>query len=106
MHYQSKQLVINSIYKVINSAPNQYAQYGYGYNAQPANNISHQVFITWVNYVYQILDISYDYTKFDLIILTKSRIYQIANQSGIPYIYLVSQINNELLNLIQIISQY
>lgn len=106
MNYQSKQLVINAIYRVINSAPKPYISTRYMYNTHSSNDISNQEFNTWVNYVCQILDISYNHIGLNFILSTKNQILQMANQYGIPYVYLVTQINNELFNLIQIISQY
>ncbi len=110
MNYQSKQMVINALLKVINAAPTLYANNNLFYNAYPPvysnSDISKQEFDAWVKYANQILDISYDNIGIDDILSMKLKISQISLQSGISNIQRIDQIKRELINLTQIIFQY
>lgn len=108
---KSKEMVINAIYKVINSAPNinTAVNYNYNYSYYTRNDISKQEFDTWINYAYQILDISYNHIGLNCILTTKNTILKLVNQFnqlGTPYMQRVFGISTELLNLAQMILQY
>ena len=111
MNYQSKQMVARELIKVANSAPELYSRnrwYGYNNNStfQSQNiDISLQEFRIWRNYVDNVLDISYDYIKFDAILSTKLKVSQLSSQYGVSNTYRIGQIKSELLNLAQLILQ-
>lgn len=107
---QSKELVLSAIYKVVNSAPTLHTSNAYynGYSYINHNDISSQEFKTWVDYAYQVLDISYNHMRLSFILSEKTIIQKLVNQfdqSGMPYIHRVLQISKELLNLAQAILQ-
>lgn len=105
--YQSKQIVIDALIKVINAAPGLYSQTKYLYSRTYQNSdVSMQEFDTWMNYANQILDISYNHIGFKAIILTKIRIRQLSSQYGVSIAQRIDQIKKELLNLAQLILQY
>ncbi len=98
----SLQTAVNAIYKVFDSAPQLSFNIDYLYylhNQSPRNDISKEEFNTWINYVNQILDITYNYIGQNCILYTKTLIYQIANTQNILYVERVNRIKSELLNL-------
>lgn len=113
---KSKEMVINAIHKVINSAPtiNTPANYNYNnyfnyYMNNTRNDISKQEFDTWINYAYQVLDISYNHIGLNCILATKNTILKLVNQFNqlrTPYMQRVLEICRELFNLVQMILQY
>ena len=96
---KSKEMVINAIYKVVNSAPKFNPNYHNG-------DITIQEFTTWFDYAIQILNISYNHLGFNNILLTKEKIIRIYNQYGVDNISRVYQICEELLNLAKEILNY
>lgn len=105
--YQSKQIVIDALIKVINAAPGVYSQRKYLYPQTCQNSdVSMQEFNTWLDYANQIIDISYNHIGYNAILTTKIKIGQLASQYGISFIQRVDQIKQELLNLAQLILQY
>lgn len=99
MNRQTKQLVADALFRVINSAP---AHYNY-YALQ--SDVSQQEFDIWMNYAIQTLDISFNYTGISAVLSTKNIVYQIY-YNNIPCITRIEQIKLQLHNLIQIILQY
>ncbi|MCH5185339.1 MAG: hypothetical protein J1F64_04350 [Oscillospiraceae bacterium] len=97
MNRQIKQLAINALFKVINSAPSP------NYIAQ--SDVSDREFINWMNYVFQTLDITFNYTGAYIVISTKNMIMQLAN-NNIPYGNRIDQIKGQLHSLIQMMLQY
>lgn len=107
MNNQSKQMVVDALYRVINSAPALYSQRNYLYpQTYQTNDVTTQEFSTWVDYADQILDISYNHVRINAIISTKMMINQLALQCGISNIQRIDQINRELLKLTQAILKY
>ena len=107
MNNQSKQMVMDALFKVINSAPTLYSQRNYLYpQTYQKNDVSTQEFNTWVNYVNQILDISYDHVGLNIIMSTKMMISQLVSQYGVSNIQRIAQIKQELIKLTQAILQY
>ena len=107
MNNQSKQMVMDALFKVINSAPALYSQRNYLYPpTYQTNDVSTQEFNTWVNYVNQILDISYDYVGLNIIMSTKMMINQLVSRYGVSNIQRIDQIKQELIKLTQAILQY
>ena len=100
MNRQINQLVIDALFKVINSAPARHYNY---YDTQL--DVSPQEFNIWMDYVIQTLDISFNYTGVSVVLSTKSMVFQLAS-NNIPYINRIEQIKFQLHNLIQMISQY
>ena len=71
INYQSKQIVIDALIKVINAAPGLYFQRNHLYCQTYQNSdISMQEFNTWVDYANQILDISYNHIGYYAILIT------------------------------------
>lgn len=109
---KSKEMVINAIHKVINSAPTINTSVNYNYNYyinNIRNDISKQEFDTWINYAYQVLDISYNHIGLNCILATKNTILELVNQFNqlrTPYIQCVLEISKELLNLARKILYY
>lgn len=107
INYQSKQIVIDALIKVINAAPGLYSQRKYLYPQTYQNSdVTIQEFNTWIDYANQILDISYDHIGYNAILKTKMMIGQLSSQHGMSCIQRVDQIKQELLNLAQAILQY
>lgn len=107
MNNQSKQMVMDALFKVINSAPALYSQRNYLYpQTHQTNDVSTQEFNTWVNYVNQILDISYNYVSLNIIMSTKMMISQLVSQYEVSNIQRIDQIKQELIKLTQAILQY
>ena len=108
MNNQSKQMVIDAIIKVISAAPNPYSynNYYYGYfQTYQSSDVSEQQFNTWINYVNQVLDISYQHIGLNVILLTQGKLVRLSSQR-ISYVQRIEQINQELLKLTQTILQY
>lgn len=107
MDYQSKQMVINALVKVINAAPKSYLQRSYSHPIECQNrDVSMQEFNIWMNYVNQVMDISYNHIELNAILMTKITISQLSSQYGVSNTQRIEQIKQELLNLAQIITQY
>lgn len=96
--YQSKQMVVDALLKVVNAAPNSQMQI-HCYYYYPNHPISDQDFTTWLNYANSILDISYNHTGLNDILSTKVNISQIALQNNVPYEQRIERIKYELINL-------
>ncbi len=116
MNNQGKQMVIDALYKVINSAPQPYQNNMYPYNTYSypktipnntnlPNEITKQQFDIWKKYVCDVLDISYNNLALYDIMTTKLNIEQLALQPTSSYMQLVNRIQNELICLIRIIIQ-
>ncbi len=104
MNYQneSKQVVVDALLKVINSAPNSQMQTSYYYSAQnQPRTITNQDFIIWLNYVNSILDVSYNHTGLKDVLSTKVNISQISYQNNVSYEQRTERIKYELINLIR-----
>lgn len=109
MNRQGLQMAIEAIQKVINSAPKPYSSTLY--NPNYANiDILPQQFVSWINYLYSILDISYQNLGLYDFMMVKNNIMQIVQQFDpnnpyiqykMSYLQLVNRINNELLNFVQ-----
>lgn len=97
--YQSKQMVVDALLKVVNAAPNSQMQASYYYVPNQPRTISNQDFVTWLNYANSILDISYNHTGLNNILSTKVNISQISLQNNMPYEQRIERIKYELLNL-------
>lgn len=107
MNNQSKQIVIDALFKVINSAPELYSRRNYLCSqTYQSNDVSTQEFNTWVNYANQILDISFNHIGLNVIISTKMMISQFTSQYGVSNIQRINQIRQELIKLTQAILQY
>lgn len=114
MNKQGLQMAIEAIQKVINSVPKPYSSTlsntNYAYS-----DISPQQFVNWINYLYSILDISYQNLGSYDFMMVKNNIMKIVYQSDptnpyaqykIPYSQLVNRINDELLNFVQYLIRY
>ena len=99
MNYQSKQMVVDALLKVVNAAPNSQMQAPYYYVQNQSRPISNQDFITWLNYANSILDISYNHTGLNDILSAKVNISQISLQNNVPYEQRIERIKYEILNL-------
>lgn len=100
-------MVIDALFKVVNSAPALYSQRNYVYpQTYQRNDVSVQEFNTWVNYANQILDISFNHVGLNAIMSTKMMISQLTSQYGVSNIQRIDQIKQELIKLTQIILQY
>lgn len=97
--YQSKQMIVDALLKVVNAAPNSQMQTSYYYTQNQPRIISNQDFITWLNYANSILDISYNHTGLNNVLSTKVNISQIALQNNAPYEQRIERIKYEILNL-------
>lgn len=100
-NYKSKQMVIDALIKVVNAAPNSQMQTSYYYASNQPHPISHQDYVTWLNYANSILDISYNHTGLNDFLSTKINISQISFQNNVPYEQQIDRIKHELLNLAQ-----
>lgn len=106
MNYERKQLIVQALIKLVQSAPDVQTRISYSYSWSGQNyNISTQEYANWVDYVYSVLDTTYGYTGLDLVYKYKMNIMQITNQGG-SYLQLISQIKNEILSLAQEILQF
>lgn len=107
MNNQSKQMVLDALFKVVNSAPTLYSQGNYLYpQMHQRNDVSMQELNTWVNYANQILDISYNHVGLNVIMSTKMMINQLASQYEVSNMQRIDQIRQELIKLTQAILQY
>lgn len=116
MNRQGIQMAIDAIYKVINSAPKICTSTLYPNNTNYANNdISPQQFVNWMNYLYSILDISYQNLGLYDFMMVKNNIMQIVKQSDpnnpyaqykMPYLQLINLINDELFRFVQYLLRY
>lgn len=81
MNNQGKEMVINAIYKAINSVPQPFENNMYSpnisNNTNQRNKITKQQFKIWKKYVYDILDISYNNLALYDIMTTKLKIEQL-----------------------------
>lgn len=98
-------MVIDALFKVINSAPALYSQRNSPQSYQ-RNDVSTQEFNTWVNYANQILDISYNHIGLNSIVSTKIIINQLILQYGVSNMQRIDQIKQELIKLTQVIFYY
>lgn len=102
MNYQnqSKQMVIDAMLKLVDSAPGiQLQRVAFPYQLTQRNDVSVQEFNNWLDYVISIFDITFNYTELNNIILAKMRILQISSQNEMSYVQRISQINHEILGL-------
>lgn len=118
MKNQSKQMVIGALMNVINAAPILHSQRNYmnrqayqisnwsNQELYPNNDISKLEFDTWIDYVNQILDISYNHIGLNDVLSTKMMICQLASQYGLSNMQRIDQTKQELIKLVQIILQY
>ena len=98
--YQSKQMVVDALLKVVNASPNSQMQTFYSpFARNQPRTISQQEFITWFNYANSILDVSYNHTGLSNILSTKVNISQIFLQNNVPYEQRIESIKYELLSL-------
>lgn len=97
--YQSKQMVVDALLKVVNAAPNSQMQLPNYFVPNQPHTISNQDFITWLNYANSILDISYNHTGLNSILSAKINISQISIQNGMSYEQRIERIKYEILNL-------
>lgn len=109
MNDQSKHMTINAIMQVINAAPKLNApMYPYNNYTSPQmhNDISARECNIWIDYVNQVLDISYNHIGINDILSTKITICQISAQNGVSNVSRIEQVKQELFKLIQVILQY
>ena len=66
---------------------------------------SQQRFNIWMQYVESVLDISYQYSHLNEIMMSRIQIQQIAAQDELPYMQRVSQIKNAILDLARVIAE-
>lgn len=103
MNYQTKQIVVNALIKVVESAPRWPIQSAYPHQN---NDISEQEFVSWITYVHSVLDIAYQDAGLIIVLPVKTKISMLSNQNGLQYIQRVFQIKDEILRLAQAILQY
>ena len=108
MNYHNKQMIVNELIKVVDSSPTKLfpSKHLYpGGNLYPGQNptygVSTQELDIWVNYVNSVLDISYQYANFPMILSAKSTILQIYGDNRMSCIERVMQIERIILNLAQ-----
>lgn len=102
MNYQnqSKQMAIDALIKLVESAPSIHSQVvGLPYQQSQRYDVSVQEFNNWLDYINSILDITFSYTDFDYIYIVKTRILQISFQNEITFVQRIEQIKSEILNL-------
>lgn len=97
--YESKQMVVDALLKVVNAAPNSQMQTSYYFGQNQPRPITNQDFITWLNYVNSALEILYNHTGLNIFLSTKVSISQISLQNNAPYEQRIESIKYELLNL-------
>ena len=100
--YQSKQMIVDALLKVVNAAPNSQMLATYYSSYLPQNQprtISDQDFTTWLNYVNSILDISYNHTGLNNFLSAKIHTSQISLQNNVSYEQRIERIKYEILNL-------
>ena len=107
MDIRSKQMVVNALIKVVNSAPGSYYQ-GNGLYPQGYQNrdVSMQEFSTWINYANQVLDISFNHIGLNAILTAKLTINQLGSQYGISNKQRIEQVKQVLFQLAQVVTQY
>lgn len=107
MNNQSKQMVINALIKVVDSAPYLCVQMNSLYSQQQyqVRDVSMQEYNTWIDYANQVLDISYNHIGLNAILTTKLSISQLNLQYGMLNLQRIEQVKQMLLQLVQIIIQ-
>jgi len=102
MNFKKKQVVIDALTKLVNSAPSmQYAPNNI-YNIQyykAQYDISKGAFDNWIVYINSVLDTLYSYSKFQEILIAKFTIITLSTQNNLSYTDRVLKIGTELLNL-------
>lgn len=111
MYTQNINMIVESLLKVANSAPNlsgptPYFQQYYPNQANIRSDVSKGEFDAWIQYVNQSLDISQKYTNWSIFTKEKIEINQVSLNEGIPYIQRIQIIQQMLLNLSQQICNY
>lgn len=102
MSYQSKQMIVDALLKVVSAAPNSQMLPPYYFHAKnQLRPISNQDFATWLNYVNSILDISYNHTGLNNVLSTKANISQVSFQNNVSYEQRIERIKYEILNLVR-----
>ena len=109
MNYQnqSKQMVIDALQKLVDAAPGiQLQGVAFQYQLTQRYDVSVQEFNNWLDYVISILDITFNYTELNNIILAKMRILQISSQNEMSYVQRIDQIKYEILGLARSLIYY
>lgn len=105
MNNERKDMVIKALLKLIASKPKTTYSLSSSILQNTQNSdISQQQFSIWINYVSSILDITYEYTQLNCVLISKYSIFQIAAQTNITYQQRISQIENEIIELARRIS--
>ena len=110
MNYERKQIIVQALIKLVQSAPETQMQAQtqtfnlYSQNSQNFQ-ISQQAYKIWLDYVYSVLDTTYEYTGSNRILEKKMYIIQLSNQVT-SYAQVIAQIKNVILGLAQEILQY
>lgn len=111
MDPQNVNMIIDSLLKVVNSAPTlsgstPYFQQ-YNFNQQNMrSDVSKAEFDVWIQYVNQTLDISQKYTNWSIFTKEKIEISQASLNERIPYIQRIQLIQQMLINLSKQINNY
>lgn len=100
MNYQIKESIVNSLIKVVESAPDIYL----ANNRNQPKDYLEQQFKNWLDYVNSVLDIAYEYARLYEIIMTKTKVLQLSQTMLLEQ--KIYAINSEILNLAKIILQY
>ena len=106
-HNNSKQFVIDTLIKLVDSSPIKKGYSNNIYERTPNSyNISQQELDLWINYINSVLDILSGYINPTEISLVKMRIGNIASQGPELYSMRVLNIEQELLNFARNVLRY
>ena len=106
MDYQRKQIIVQALIKLVQSSPEVRPQMSSPYFSGNQNHdILMQEFNIWLNYVNSVLEVTYDYTGLNIVLVVQMNIMRLSSQNQLLYKQRVLQINNEILGLMQAILQ-
>ena len=104
MNSYDKQMVINTIIKLVDSSPSKKFR---SYMNQPTNyEITQPELSIWLNYINSTLDVLYGYSGLSMLYSVKAQIMGIASQGNLPNIQRVLDIERVLLDLSRDILRY
>lgn len=107
MDYQRKQIIVQALIKLVQSSPEVQPQISSPYFlGDPNHDILMQEFNIWINYVNDVLKVTYDYTGLETVLVVQMNIMRFSSQNELLYKQRVFQIKNEILGLTQTILQY
>lgn len=106
MNYERKQIIVKAFINLLQSSPIIQQRIGIpNYGNYQNIDISKQEFDIWMNYVYSVLDVTYQYTGLYDVTLTKMNITSLSMQNELSYKQRIIEINDEINVLAQKILQ-